>query len=60
VADTDDDVPLTCDECGREPRPDENADDEWRTYLWEGLGDGVTPCPDCVDRPFGSSASQSR
>jgi hypothetical protein len=33
VADTDDDVPLTCDECGREPRPDENADDEWQHLL---------------------------
>jgi len=24
------DEPLTCAECGREPRGDENATDEWR------------------------------
>ena len=43
-----DDEPLTCDECGREPRPDENAEDDWRSYLREGLGDGVTVCPECA------------
>ena len=42
--------PLTCDECGRTPRPDENAEDEWRSYLREGLGDGVTLCPECAKR----------
>jgi hypothetical protein len=40
-----DDEPLTCAECGREPREDENAEDEWRTY-YEGVGDGVTLCPE--------------
>jgi hypothetical protein len=25
-------VPLVCAECGRLPRQDENADDEWRAY----------------------------
>jgi hypothetical protein len=27
------DEPLICAECGREPREDENAEDEWRTYV---------------------------
>ena len=27
------DAPLVCAECGREPRDDENAVDEWRAYL---------------------------
>jgi hypothetical protein len=27
-----DDEPLTCSECGRKPRDDENAAEEWRTY----------------------------
>jgi hypothetical protein len=31
MTDADADQALTCDECGREPRPDENAADEWRT-----------------------------
>jgi hypothetical protein len=31
VADADE--PLTCAECGREPRDEENAADEWRAYL---------------------------
>jgi hypothetical protein len=41
-----DDEPLICAECGREPREDENPEDEWRTY-YEGVGDGVTLCPEC-------------
>jgi hypothetical protein len=44
-----DDEPLTCAECGREPREDENAQDDWRTY-YEGVGDGVTLCPECAER----------
>jgi len=47
VADTDDDQPLTCDECSREPQPDENAENDWRTY-YHGVGDGVTLCPECA------------
>jgi hypothetical protein len=43
-----DDEPLTCDECRRKPRPDETPDDDWRTYYREGLGDGVTLCPECA------------
>jgi hypothetical protein len=41
------DEPLICAECGREPREDENAQDDWRTY-YEGVGDGVTLCPECA------------
>jgi hypothetical protein len=44
--------PLRCAECGREPREDENAEDDWRTF-YEGVGDGVTLCPDCAEREFG-------
>jgi hypothetical protein len=41
-----------CAECGREPSVSENAADEWRTY-YEGVGDGVTLCPECA-REIGS------
>jgi hypothetical protein len=51
-----DDQSLTCDECGRRPRPDENAVDEWRTY-YEGVGDGMTRSRSA---PRGSSASSGR
>jgi hypothetical protein len=40
---------LECAECRRTPRPDENADDDWRTF-YSGVGDGVTLCPRCVVR----------
>jgi hypothetical protein len=36
-----------CAECGREPRDEKNADDQWRTY-YDGVGDGVTLCPECA------------
>jgi hypothetical protein len=39
--------PLICAECGREPREDENAEDDLRRY-YEGVGDGVTLCPECA------------
>jgi hypothetical protein len=42
-----------CAECGRTPRPDENADDDWRTF-YSGVGDGVTLCPECFQREFES------
>jgi hypothetical protein len=45
MADTDE--PLICAECGRVPREGDNAEDDWRTY-YEGLGDGVTLCPECA------------
>ena len=44
---------LVCAECGREPRKDENAEDDWRMY-YDGVGDGVTLCPECAKREFGS------
>jgi hypothetical protein len=44
------DEPLTCAECGREPREDENPEDDWRTY-YEGVGGGVTLCPECAREP---------
>jgi hypothetical protein len=52
------DEPLTCAECGREPREDENAKDEWRKY-YEGVGDGVTLCPACA-REIGGSETSSQ
>ena len=48
--------PLVCAECGREPSEGENAADDWRTY-YEGVGDGVTLCP---DRARASSARSPR
>jgi hypothetical protein len=33
-------------------RPDEDAEDDWRTY-YEGVGDGVTLCPEYLKRVFG-------
>jgi hypothetical protein len=53
-----DDQPLTWAECGRKPRPEENAGDDWRTY-YEGVCDGVTLCPECAARvkaPYCSGA----
>jgi hypothetical protein len=40
------------DECGRKPRPDENAEDDWRTWrtYYEGVGDGVTLCSGCAQQ----------
>jgi hypothetical protein len=49
MARIEDEVPLSCDECGRKPGPDENVEDEWRTYYRDGLGDGVTVCPECAE-----------
>jgi hypothetical protein len=49
VVHLDDDQPLNCADCGRQPRSYENAEDEWRTY-YEGVGDGVTLCPECAEQ----------
>jgi hypothetical protein len=39
-------------ECGREPREDENAADEWRAY--RDIDDELPVfCPECADREFG-------
>jgi hypothetical protein len=42
---------LTCAECGREPRNDENAAEEWRAYL--DIDDDLPVfCPECAEREF--------
>ena len=41
-----------CSECGREPRADEYALDEWHAES-DGVGDLYTFCPECWDREFG-------
>ena len=46
------DEPLMCAECGRKPRPDENAEDEWRAYS-DGVGELVVFCPECAECEFG-------
>jgi DNA-directed RNA polymerase subunit RPC12/RpoP len=51
VADTDE-HPLTCAECGREPREDENAADEWRAYR-DSSDELPVFCPECAEREFG-------
>jgi hypothetical protein len=44
---------LVCAECGRKPRQDENAADEWRAYL--DVDDELPVfCPECAEREFGS------
>jgi hypothetical protein len=46
-----DEQPLTCAECGRSPRDDENAADEWRAY--RDISDALPVfCPECVEREF--------
>jgi hypothetical protein len=50
VADTDE-QPLTCAECGREPREGENAADEWRAY--HDISDELPVfCPECAEPEF--------
>ena len=42
---------LRCAECGREPRDDENAADEWRAY--RDVDDELPVfCPECAKREF--------
>ena len=48
-------VPLVCAECGRAPRDDENAADEWRAYS-DGVGELHVFCPACAEREFGEEA----
>ena len=39
-------------ECGRQPRDDENAADEWRAHL--DIDDDLPVlCPECAAREFG-------
>ena len=46
------DKPLRCSECKREPREDENPDDEWRVEF-DGVGGMHVFCPECWEREFG-------
>jgi hypothetical protein len=48
------DKPLRCSECKREPREDENPDDEWRAVS-DGIGELHIFCPECWEREFGES-----
>jgi DNA-directed RNA polymerase subunit RPC12/RpoP len=44
-------VAVVCAECGREPREDENAADEWRAY--RDISDELPVfCPECAEREF--------
>jgi hypothetical protein len=51
-AEPDDAEPLVCGECDRKPRPEENADDDWRAYS-DGVGELIVFCPECAKREFG-------
>ena len=46
------DEPDRCSECGREPRADGDALDEWHAES-DGVGDLYIFCPECWDREFG-------
>ena len=44
-------APHVCAECGRTPRQDENAADEWRVY--RDIDDDLPVfCPECGAREF--------
>ena len=52
-------VRLVCAECGRQPRDDENAADEWRANA--GVDDELHVfCPECAEREFGSGGARTR
>jgi DNA-directed RNA polymerase subunit RPC12/RpoP len=53
VAAVDDPV---CAECGRQPRDDENALDDWRVYEGDDAELHVF-CPECAEREFSPDAS---
>ncbi len=44
---------LLCTECGREPRPGENGQDEWRAYS-HGTSEMMIFCPQCAGQEFGT------
>jgi len=46
---------LRCSECKREPREDENPDDEWRAVS-DGVGELHVFCPECWRREFDSGS----
>ncbi|MBA3584722.1 MAG: hypothetical protein H0W36_09400 [Gemmatimonadetes bacterium] len=43
---------FRCANCDRQPRADENAEDEWRAGS-DGLGELHVFCPECWEREFG-------
>ena len=51
--------PLNCSECKREPREDENPDDEWRAVS-DGVGELHIFCPECWEREFGEALRLAR
>ena len=51
------DPKLRCAECGRGPREDENADDEWRAGS-DGVGELHVFYPECWEREFGENAAR--
>jgi hypothetical protein len=55
VPEADDRAEFRCSECKREPREDENADDEWRAVS-DGVGELHIFCPECWRREFGAEA----
>jgi hypothetical protein len=50
---------LRCVNCGREARPDENPDDDWRVES-DGVGELLVLCPECWQREFGRSGKRDR
>ncbi len=50
---------FVCANCGREPRKDENADDDWCVYS-DGTGELVTFCPAHGDFWYGSGGGVFR
>jgi hypothetical protein len=48
---------FVCAECARQPRPDENAADDWRAYSY-GVGELVVFCPECAEREFGADLDE--
>jgi hypothetical protein len=52
VSELDEPNPLICAECRRRPKPEENADDDWRAYS-DGAGELLIFCPECAEREFG-------
>ena len=50
---------LECVECGRAPRADENADDDWRVES-DDVGELHVVCPECRQREFGAGDGSDR
>jgi hypothetical protein len=47
---------LVCAECGRKPRDDENAADDWRACS-DGACELHVFCPEYAEREFGKASS---